>query len=99
MALDIMQDGGHKDVEKVEDEKYFMEKNATEAAEVERLSYQHEVIKSFMGSLVLAPVDLTIPGLRILDSATADGNTYQEQCIACAAEINVLTSVSRTVAP
>lgn len=99
MAVDIMQDGEHKDVKKVEDEKYFMEKNAKEAAEVERLSYQHEVIKSFMGSLVIAPVDLTIPGLRILDSATADGNIYQEQCIAYTEERNVLTSIDRTVAP
>ena len=54
------------------EEKYFMEQNA---AEVERLTYQHEVIKGFMGSLVLAPLDLSSPALHILDSATADGTS------------------------
>jgi hypothetical protein len=62
-------------IEKVvmDNEKYFMENNAKEAAEVERLTHQHEVIKDHMGSLILAPVDLSKPGLKILDSATADG--------------------------
>jgi hypothetical protein len=42
--------------------------------EINRLSNQHDVIKSEMpgSSLVLAPVDLSKP-LRILDSGTADG--------------------------
>lgn len=40
--------------------------------EVSRLANQHEVIKDEMGSLVLAPIDLSKP-MRILDSATADG--------------------------
>ncbi|KAL8896245.1 MAG: hypothetical protein Q9207_007798 [Kuettlingeria erythrocarpa] len=50
---------------------YFLSQNPPE---VERLTRQHEVIKDHMGGkLVLAPVDLSTPGLRILDSATADG--------------------------
>jgi hypothetical protein len=40
--------------------------------EISRLSNQHDVIKDEMGSLVLAPLDLSKP-LRILDSGTADG--------------------------
>lgn len=43
-------------------------------AEVDRLSAQHYVVKNAMGGkLVLAPIDLSKPDLRILDSATADG--------------------------
>ncbi|KAF2729061.1 putative methyltransferase SirN-like protein [Polyplosphaeria fusca] len=38
-----------------------------------RLSFQHEVLKQNVGKLVLAPLDLTTPNLRIVDSATADG--------------------------
>ncbi|KAI1410440.1 S-adenosyl-L-methionine-dependent methyltransferase [Hypoxylon sp. FL1857] len=44
------------------------------AAEAKRLSDQHAVIKAFMGNkLVVAPIDLSQPNLRILDSGTADG--------------------------
>ncbi|KAF2122851.1 putative methyltransferase SirN-like protein [Lophiotrema nucula] len=53
-----------------EQEKYFMEGNA---AEIQRLSFQHEVLKNHIGALVLAPVEVSKGGLRILDSATADG--------------------------
>ena len=53
-----------------EEEKYFMEGNADE---LQRLTCQHEVIKAHVGKLILAPLDLSKPGLRILDSATADG--------------------------
>ena len=50
---------------------YLLAQNHTE---IERLSYQHEVIKDAMnGQLVLAPLDLSLRGLHILDSATADG--------------------------
>ncbi|KAH7348593.1 S-adenosyl-L-methionine-dependent methyltransferase [Rhexocercosporidium sp. MPI-PUGE-AT-0058] len=41
--------------------------------EIHRLTIQHEVTKSAYPSLILAPIDLTQPGLKILDSATADG--------------------------
>jgi len=51
------------------DEKYVFE----HASEVERLTLQHEVITDYLGKLVLAPVDFSKPGLRIYDSATADG--------------------------
>lgn len=42
--------------------------------EYSRLRTQHEMVKIAMGGkLVLAPIDLSQPGLRVLDSATADG--------------------------
>jgi len=41
--------------------------------EVDRLDTQHIVIREAMGSLVLAPIDLSKPGLRILDQATGGG--------------------------
>ena len=56
---------------KIDTSRYFLGENPSE---VERLSYQHAVIKDHMkGQLVLAPIDLSVPGLQILDSATADG--------------------------
>ncbi|GFF33542.1 hypothetical protein IFM61606_01914 [Aspergillus udagawae] len=42
--------------------------------EVNRLQLQHELIEAFCNGLVKAPIDLTRPGQRILDSATADGH-------------------------
>jgi hypothetical protein len=55
-----------------EEPKYILEGSPTEA---QRLQLQHEIIKDAMGGkLVAAPLDLSKPGLRILDSATADGN-------------------------
>ncbi|KAH9219821.1 hypothetical protein DL95DRAFT_433585 [Leptodontidium sp. 2 PMI_412] len=41
--------------------------------EIHRLTIQHEVTKSAFPSLILAPIDLSQPCLKILDSATADG--------------------------
>lgn len=60
-------------------ERYVMEKNN---GELRRLGDQHAVLKSAMGTLVLAPVDFSKPGLRILDSGTADGIVpmYPAQC-------------------
>jgi hypothetical protein len=58
----------------VEGPKYILEGSPTEA---QRLQLQHEIIKDAMGDkLVAAPLDLSKPGLRILDSATADGKSY-----------------------
>ena len=54
---------------------YFLQENASE---VQRLTYQHEVIKAHMGSLIFAPVPLSQPNLRILDSATADGRWLRD---------------------
>ena len=55
----------------IDTSRYFLGENPSE---VERLSYQHAVIKDHMkGQLVLAPIDLSVPGLQVLDSATADG--------------------------
>ena len=43
--------------------------------ELKRLADNHETIKDTMGKLVLAPVDFSKPGLRILDSACANGRS------------------------
>ena len=51
-------------------EEYIM---AADPEELNRLTDQHQLIKDHMGTLVLAPADLSKPNLRILDSATADG--------------------------
>lgn len=51
-------------------EHYVMEENE---GELERLKNQHIVLKNSMGTLLCAPVDFVTPGLRILDSGTADG--------------------------
>ncbi|RMZ66221.1 Demethylmenaquinone methyltransferase [Pyrenophora seminiperda CCB06] len=60
----------------VEDADYILEASPTET---QRLRMQHDVIKDAMGgSLVTAPIDLSQPGLRILDSATADGYWLME---------------------
>ncbi|KAK8044776.1 hypothetical protein PG993_004800 [Apiospora rasikravindrae] len=43
-------------------------------AEAERLAYQHSILKASMGGrLVVAPVDLSRRGIRILDSGTSNG--------------------------
>lgn len=42
-------------------------------SEVERLDMQHKVIADHMTQLILAPIDLSKPGLRILDQATGGG--------------------------
>lgn len=41
--------------------------------EIDRLHNQHKLVKSAFGGLILCPVDLSSPNVRILDSATADG--------------------------
>ncbi|KAF4626874.1 hypothetical protein G7Y89_g11279 [Cudoniella acicularis] len=45
----------------------------TGTSETERLALQHEIIKDHMKDLIKAPLDLSKPGLKILDQATADG--------------------------
>jgi hypothetical protein len=45
----------------------------TGKSETDRLALQHEIIKEHMKDLVKAPIDLSKPGLKILDQATADG--------------------------
>jgi hypothetical protein len=53
-----------------ETKRYILEH---EEEELKRLTSHHELIKSCMPSLILAPIDLTKQGRSILDSATADG--------------------------
>lgn len=45
----------------------------TGKSETERLALQHEIVKDHFKNLVKAPIDLSKPGLKILDQATADG--------------------------
>nr|AAT01502.1 SirN [Plenodomus lingam] len=40
--------------------------------EKRRLREQHDLIKAYTGKLILAPLDLTKPNLKILDSGTFD---------------------------
>lgn len=55
---------------------YFLPVNAAEA---ERLMSQHLVlIDALDGRILLAPIDIRKPGLRILDSGTADGHWISE---------------------
>lgn len=42
-------------------------------SESQRLKAQSDLVTAAFGSLVLCPLDLSTPGLRILDSGTADG--------------------------
>lgn len=46
---------------------------SNDAAEIERMTHQHEWIKASAGGLIKAPIDLNQENLRVLDSATADG--------------------------
>jgi hypothetical protein len=50
--------------------RYFLPRNVEEA---ERMQNQHEWLKGCANGLVLAPIDLGRRGMRVLDSATADG--------------------------
>ncbi|KAL4903794.1 hypothetical protein BDW74DRAFT_179382 [Aspergillus multicolor] len=49
-----------------------------ETVENKRLAGQHQIVKFGMGRLVLAPLDITRKGLRILDAATSDGYWLEE---------------------
>jgi hypothetical protein len=46
-----------------------------DTSEMSRLHGQHDALKSAMGALVYAPINLSLPNLRILDCGTADGNS------------------------
>lgn len=48
-------------------------KDAGHTAEIKRLTDQHAIITDALNGLLVAPIDLARPGLKILDSATADG--------------------------
>jgi hypothetical protein len=47
----------------------------TNDLELHRISMQHAILKDYMGTLTLAPVDFTQPGLKILDVCTANGSS------------------------
>lgn len=46
---------------------------AANESEVERLDKQHKVVFAAMPQLVLAPIDLSRGGYRVLDQATGSG--------------------------
>lgn len=50
-------------------------KEAGHTAELQRLTDQHAIVTDALNGLLLAPVDFSKPGLKILDSATADGKS------------------------
>ncbi|KAI0411482.1 hypothetical protein F5X98DRAFT_46755 [Xylaria grammica] len=56
---------------------YFLDGNPEE---LERLQLGQEIISDCFRKLVFAPVDLESPGLRVLDSATADGLWLRDLC-------------------
>ncbi|KAJ5382529.1 hypothetical protein N7517_000440 [Penicillium concentricum] len=58
------------------DESYKYEFDVPE--ENERLAGQHQAVKLGMGKLVLAPMDISREGLRILDAGTSDGYWLKE---------------------
>lgn len=43
------------------------------SGENERLARQHQAVKLGMGKLVLAPMDTSREGLKVLDAGTSDG--------------------------
>lgn len=52
-----------------------VEGTSRDKRENDRLNEQHELVKAAMaGKLLLCPVDLTLPHLRVLDSGTAQAN-------------------------
>jgi hypothetical protein len=53
----------------------------TGTSEVERLNRQHEMIAAAMDPLILAPINLSKPGLRILDQATGAGKRTFLHCV------------------
>ncbi|RFU32824.1 hypothetical protein B7463_g3513, partial [Scytalidium lignicola] len=55
--------------------RYFLPRNVEEA---ERMQNQHEWLKGCANGLVLAPINLERRGMRVLDSATADGYWIQD---------------------
>ena len=54
---------------------------ATGQTETDRLRLQHEIMKDCMKDLIKAPIDLSKPGLQILDQATADGKATGPQIL------------------
>ncbi|OAA63431.1 hypothetical protein SPI_03594 [Niveomyces insectorum RCEF 264] len=55
--------------------RYFLPRSLEEA---KRMQNQHEWLKGGAGGLVLAPIDLKGPPMRVLDAATADGYWIQD---------------------
>ncbi|KAF4247786.1 hypothetical protein CNMCM8980_007009 [Aspergillus fumigatiaffinis] len=46
-----------------------------EDQEKRRMNMQHDLIKTYMGKLILAPLPFNQPNLRVLDSGTFNGKS------------------------
>ncbi|KAJ9610428.1 hypothetical protein H2200_005205 [Cladophialophora chaetospira] len=67
-------------------------------SESQRLKAQSDLVTAAFGALVLCPVDLAIPSLRILDSGTADG-LFLTQIRSLLADPESATLVGTDIAP
>ncbi|KAL4969539.1 N-methyltransferase gliN [Aspergillus stella-maris] len=64
-----------------------------------RMQIQHDLIKAYMGKLILAPIDLTQSGLRVLDSGTFDALWLRDISTILTSPILTGTDVSATAFP
>lgn len=64
-----MGDAPHQDMQSAK--KQYILNN--DWAEIDRMTHQHEWVKASAGGLITAPINLAQRRLRVLDSATADG--------------------------
>ncbi|EHK22003.1 uncharacterized protein TRIVIDRAFT_91355 [Trichoderma virens Gv29-8] len=67
--------------------------------EVKRLHLQHDLLETYMGSLILAPINREQKGLKILDSATFDGYWLEEAAKLVNAPVLVGTDISPAMFP
>ncbi|CAI0645812.1 unnamed protein product [Colletotrichum noveboracense] len=68
-------------------------------AEIRRLRLQHDLIQSYMGGLILAPINFEQRGLKILDSGTFDGFWLAEASKLVTEPILVGADISPTMFP
>lgn len=54
-------------------ERYILPNNFEE---IDRMRNQHEWVKGCAAGLINAPIDFNTKGLKVLDSATADGTRF-----------------------
>ncbi|KAL4795548.1 hypothetical protein BDV19DRAFT_389142 [Aspergillus venezuelensis] len=64
-----------------------------------RMQIQHDLIKAYMGKLILATIDLTHPGFRVLDSGTFDALWLRDVSTVLTSPILTGTDVSDTAFP
>ncbi|EFE32543.1 methyltransferase SirN-like, putative [Trichophyton benhamiae CBS 112371] len=71
VAIRLANMGDHQDRQFEQDKSRYVIPGGS--VERDRLRVQHEWIKGTAGGLIKAPLDLTAQGMKVLDSATADG--------------------------